>query len=130
MIQDNDIREQIAAVLRRDISVGLLEKAVNAASREMFSQGNAALVDLISSIHLSLGDYYDDRIDESEFRKELSSLMDYIVIDFDEAPARVKKHAATSFQVWLSAPVHSAIAKVLFVPLGTQTSASLVADPI
>ena len=71
----SDIRQKIASTLRREISVAELERWLDSESRDMFNDGDADAVELVSSVHLLLGDYYDDRLNEAAFRAGLASLL-------------------------------------------------------
>lgn len=76
-MSENLIRNQIAAVLRRDISVSKLERWLDSEAREILLSADESAVDLMSSIHLLLSDYYDERIDENEFRRQLAELQNH-----------------------------------------------------
>ncbi len=80
MIQAKDIRDQLIALLRRDISVAMFERWMDSESFNMFNEADENAIDLVSSFHVLLGDYYDDRISVSEFRAYLQSLVDNIVV--------------------------------------------------
>ncbi len=80
MIQANAIRERLMAVLRRDDSVGVFERWLNSESFDMFQDAEHSAIEMVSAIHLLLGDYYDRRLSEQDFRAGLESLVDNIVV--------------------------------------------------
>lgn len=81
MIYERDIREQIAAVLKRDVSLSAFERWLNAESFGMFSDKSAEeAIRLVASVNLLIGELHEDVIDDVVFRDELSALLNNIVV--------------------------------------------------
>ncbi len=78
MIHERDIRERLAAVVERRLSVGAFEQWLDAESWDMFVDSSRDAIDLVSAIQLLLYDYYEERIDEETFVSGLARLLNNI----------------------------------------------------
>ena len=95
MIHEHDVRAKIAAVLKRDISVEDLARWVMANSWNMHKDSAPEAVDLVSSIHLLLAERDDPHADP-EFRRELQSLLNNIVVSIDSTIDQAPKPYVSS----------------------------------
>jgi hypothetical protein len=75
MIHEQDIRDKIAAVIRRDVSLSAFERWLNSNSFGMFGDSPDASIRLVAAVNLLIAELHDDIIDERTFRSELGELL-------------------------------------------------------
>jgi hypothetical protein len=80
MIHERDVRLKIAAVLRSEISIEDFARWIMSNSWNMQKDSSERAVDLVSSIHLLLAERDEGVYSPEEFRRELASLLDKIII--------------------------------------------------
>jgi len=104
MIHERDVRAKIAAFLSNEISVEDFSLWIMSNSWNMHKDSSAEAVDLVSSIHLLLAERDDNSYSPEEFRSELESLLNKIVVSYPPAHHVVPKRyfSANSARQWLS----------------------------
>lgn len=74
MLTDHDIRERIAALLARRMSLSAFEHWIGTESWDMFN-GNPQVVPLVTAVNLLVTELHSDIIAPDEFRAELTRLL-------------------------------------------------------
>ena len=80
MIQERDIREHLAAVIRREVSLAVFERWLASESWNMFNDSSHEAIELVASIHAVLSQRDDDVYSASELRLQLSALLNNITV--------------------------------------------------
>jgi hypothetical protein len=90
MIQQQDLREQIASLLNGDVSLAAFERWLGSRSWNMFNEDSPDVVRMIAATNLRVSELHDRIIDDREFLNELRSLLNYpVVIDAHDVPAEM-----------------------------------------
>ncbi len=86
MIQERDIRDQLAALIRREVSLSAFERWLASESWNMFNEGSLEVIELIAAINLLVSEFHDSVINDKQFSVELLSLLNHVrrVLVFDE----------------------------------------------
>ena len=84
MIQQEDLREQIASVVNGDVSLAFFERWLGEQSWNMFNEDAPEVIGLIAAVNLRVSEFHDRIIDKSEFQNELLSLLGNVVITLNE----------------------------------------------
>ena len=81
MIHERDIRERLAEVIRRNVSLATFERWLSSESWNMFSDSSSPeAIELVSSIHLLLSQRDDNALDAAGLRSAFLSLLNNIVV--------------------------------------------------
>jgi hypothetical protein len=75
MIHARDVRAQIAAVLRNEISIEDFARWIMSTSWNMHKDSSEEAVDLVSSIHLLLAERSDGVDSQDDLRREFEVLL-------------------------------------------------------
>jgi hypothetical protein len=99
MIAEEEVRDKLAALASHELSVEEFAEWLEPASWNMHADSSPEAIDLVSSIHLLLSEYDHGDIDDPQLRKELSSLLDDVVIavTIDTAASIVRRAPASKF---------------------------------
>lgn len=81
MIQERDVLDKIAAVLRSEMSIVDFARWIMANSWNMHQDSSADAIELVQSIHLLLAERDDSSISDNSFVSELASLIGVSVPD-------------------------------------------------
>ena len=80
MIQHEDIRERIADLLARKVSLVEFDRSLNRDSWGMFSDGSdQSAINLLASANLLVSELYEGIIEDAQFRQELASMLGHVV---------------------------------------------------
>lgn len=79
MIEESEVREKLAAVVRDQLSLEDFERWLMPESWSMHNDSSPGAVDLVSSIHILLSERDDGLLHESTLRGEFSRLLDNVV---------------------------------------------------
>jgi hypothetical protein len=129
MDQERAIREEIRSLIMGDVSLSAFERSIGSKSWSMFNDGSSPeAIHLIAAANLLISELHDRIVNEREFRHELSSLLNNVVIEVNDAPLVVRKRSAISFPMWVALPsparFNKKVANVVYV--GANASPALV----
>lgn len=99
MIREENVRNKLAALWRREISLEQFEDWLAQASWAMHNDSNAEAIDLVSSVHLLLSERDDRVIDEVELRHQFMGLLNDIVVR-EPVDARPPSYYASNVSVF------------------------------
>lgn len=81
MIDEVEVRAQIASLIAQKISLATFERWLASKSWGMFSDGSAnEAIRLVAAVNLAVSELHDDVIDVREFRRELLSMLGEIKV--------------------------------------------------
>ncbi|SRR5712691_10757017 len=80
MIHERDVRAKLASFLRNEISLASFADWVATNSWNMHKDSSREAVDLVSSIELFLAERDDKTYTDHDFRRDLQTLLDNIVV--------------------------------------------------
>jgi hypothetical protein len=80
MIHERDVRANLASFLRNEISLENFADWIAANSWNMHKDSSPEAVDLVSSIELFLAERDDKTYTDQDFRRDLQTLLDNIIV--------------------------------------------------
>ena len=108
MIREDDVRNKLAALWRREISLEQFEDWLAQASWAMHNDSRADAIDLVSSIHLLLSERDDHIIDEVELRHQFLRLLNDIVVR-EPVDARPLSYYASNVSLFRPPPASALV---------------------
>src|SRR5688572_6263349 len=109
MIHEREVREKIAALLARQISLSAFERWLGSESWNMFNDSQDA-VPVVASVNMLVHELHDAIISDEQFHGELASLLNNVVVhvnvvdNFAFAPFRIAARSNSKPVIEDSAP--------------------------